>query len=1144
MASNATVHADIDFGNFSDWIEIYNNSDQDINLTGYYLSDDYTNLFMWSFQSGTVVPAHDFLLVYADGFGHGNHTNFKLEKDGEILWLVDSTATIIDSLSFPSQLTDISFGRNSENLQNTGYFEVPTPGEINGTQVYAGISSPPWFSLEGGFYSGPQSIEITTARPGTTIHYTLDGTEPDSNSETITGLLSVTQNTVLRIKTIEENFLPSPSVTQSYFIDVPQNLPVISLVTDPGFLFDEATGIYVQGTGGIPGYCTSVPHNVNQDWERPINIELFEMDGTIGLNQMAGVKIFGGCSRVRYPAKSLALYARKQYEKSSFNYQLFPDKNNERYETFILRASADDQPFTLLRDPLTQMLVKDIINVDMQAYRPVVVYINGAYWGIHNLREKINEHYPADNYGVNPDSVDMIKTNPENSWNVIAGSADHYNTMMDYLRNNDITQAPHYEYMKTQMDMDEYINYQIIQIFFGGRDWPGNNIKFWRSREANHNKWRWVLYDLDHMFKEYFSDIMEEATEVDCNCSWPNPPWSTYLFRRLLENNTFKNEFLHRFTIYSSTHFSRDRVHRYIDDLQAVIAPEIPRHIERWGGQKTDLPDNTWVSPIFNSVAAWNNNVQVMRDFTDKRHEMAIKHVNEYFGVSGFAGLATHVQPTGTGRIKIGETVLNDPEFSGDFTSGEVLSFAYIEEPKYHFSHWQVDHLATRDTGLIIQGDQWKYFISWDKPASNWTTVSYNDNQWETGKAQLGYGDGDEETVVSYGDNPNDKIITTWFRKKFFIEDTDLYKRFTLKLLRDDGARIHLNGKEVIRDNMQRWWIDSYATSEDTIAGIEESTWYSFVLNPAMFRNGENVLAVEIHQASGTSSDISFDLELLARSNQPGTQELIYDNAFDLNLLDDTDVTAVLIKDTSILEQVFINEWMASNKSDHTDEFGEFDDWIELYNDGDEAVDLAGFLLSDELPAIDPWQFPDNQSDFTTIPPNGFLVVFADKDPEQGALHADFKLSKDGEEIALLKKIGEDTLVVDHVVFGPQYGNVSSGRTPDASPVFNYMTEATPGTSNLVAAIEPQPIEEIPGDVTLYPVPTYGPLFVRFNETLANQNLPVEIRVFSMTGSMVYATHQQSSSLLSISLENQSKGLYIIQILAGEHRFVKRVILY
>ncbi|MEN8230505.1 MAG: CotH kinase family protein [Bacteroidota bacterium] len=1146
MASNATVHADLDFGSYCDWIEIYNPTDLDIDVTGYYLSDDAANLTMWPFQSGTIIPAHQFLLVYADGTGDGLHTNFKLAKAGEPLMLVGPQSEIIDFITYPAQLTDISYGRSGANFQALGYFDAPTPGEMNGDQILNGISPSPVFSLNGGFYTGIQSVTLTTPG-GATIYYTLDGTEPTNSSQQYTAPIALSQNTVLRAKTLEENLLPGLTITKTYFIDEPQNLPVISLVTDPDHFFSDETGIYVEGTGGIPGYCTTVPHNVNQDWERPVNIELFEKDGTIGLNQMAGVKIFGGCSRVRYPMKSLSLFARKEYETASFNYPLFPDKSSEEYETFILRASADDQPFTLFRDPLTQMLVKDVIDVDIQAYRPMVVYINGEYWGIHNMREKINEHYIEDNYGVNPDSVDLLMRNPEESWNVISGSADHYNAMMDYLSTNDITQKSHYDYMKSQMDMDEYISYQVIQIFFGGRDWPGNNIKYWRSREAPHKKWRWILYDLDHMFKEYFSDIMEEATEVDCGCVWPNPPWSTYLFRRLLENEEFKNEFTQRFAIYSTTHFSRERLHSFIDQLQAVLAPEIPRHIERWGGQKTNLPDNTWVSPIFNSVSEWEANVQVMRDFTDTRHELAMKHLSDYFGTSGYAALEASIEPAGAGHISIGATLVTGDSFSGEFPGGEMLSVEWKEGSGYLFSHWELDYYETKDTSLITQGDEWKYFISRETPDLNWTATEYDDNHWESGLAQLGYGDGDEQTVVDFGGDPGNKIVTTWFRKKFVIEDTSKYKRYSLNLLRDDGARVFVNGLVVIRDNMQRWAVGSNATAESVVDAPDESAWLHYTLNPALFRNGDNVIAVEIHQGAVTSSDISFDLQLVARSNQTGTLDTVYENGMVIELVDDTKLTAIVITDTSRIENVFINEILASNNAIHMDEMGEFEDWVELYNAGEEAVDLGGLFLADSLPALHPWQFPMDQPDVTTMPPNGFMVVYVDNDPEQGPLHADFKLGKAGEEVALLQKIGQDTLILDHVVFGTQIRNITYGRYPDGTPVFKYMTETTPVAPNIYWAvgIDPDPsASEDEMALSVYPVPTNDLLYVKLNESLSNRDLQVEVSVYSITGKKIYSSLHHPSQLISLSLGNQPAGLYLLRVSAGGQMFVKRVVVH
>ncbi len=1146
LASNASVHADLDFREYVDWIELYNYSDEDFDLSGHFLSDDASNPQMWEFQSGTVISARSFLLVYADGTGFGLHTNFSLAREGEKILLLDPLSGIIDSLTYPEQRSDISYGISRDG-QSRGYFESPSPGSVNDTELAEGYAPTPVFSKKSGFYPAYISVAINTGDPAVSIHYTTNGKSPKQSDPLYSGPLEIRETTVLRAKAFKEDMLDGFVVTHSYFINEEQNLPVISLATNPANFFSDEYGIYVEGTSGTAGYCTDVPHNVNQDWERAVNIELIEKDGSSGLNQMAGVKIFGGCSRVRYPIKSLAFYARQEYEASSFNYQLFPDKPSDRYENFILRASADDQPFTLFRDPLAQMLVKDVINVDVQAYRPVVVYINGEYWGIHNIREKINEHYAEDNFGVNPDSVDMVKRNPEYEYSVIHGSADHYNNMIQYLEDNDISQDQHYEYINTQMDMDEYLNYQIIQIFFGARDWPGNNIKYWRSREGNFQRWRWVLYDLDHVFKEYFSDIMDEATMEDCQCDWPNPPWSTYLFRRLLENESFKQEFLRRFAIYSTTHFSRDRLHEYIDNMQAELAPEIPRHIERWGGQKSELPDNTWMSPIFSSVEEWEANVDVMRHFADTRHEMAMKQVMNHFGMEALNTLQAKVEPADKGQVLLGGTLISKADFSGEFSQGTHISAEAIPGPGYLFSHWISQDLEQSGTALIASGDQWKYLVSKNTPGADWKDPGFDDGNWESGPSQLGYGEGDEATQIGYGGDPDNKFITSWFRKSIIIEDTTLYSGYMLKLMRDDGVRVFINGTEIVRDNLQRWSTGATATAQSNISGAAEVEWLSFRINPSIFNPGENLFAVEIHQSAPTSSDLSFDLELMALSLEEGPEIRMDENKLSFDLFSGKKLTAIMIPVNEKIENLHINEIMASNVNHLQDEMGEYEDWIEIYNSGEKSIDLAGLFLTDNMQDEEAWVFPTQNPELTSIEAKGFLLVYADNEPLDGPLHANFKLSRSGEEVVLYQMLGEETHIIDQLVFGEQSSDVSFGRFPDAAPRLEFMSFATPtaantlGTGNGEEDLTAKDDEE---SVSIYPVPTDGPLHIRFTEKLAREDLPVRIMVHDMSGRLIMDSEHRSSSLISLSLTEQARGLYLVRIISPQQSFVKTAVVH
>lgn len=1144
MASNATTHADPDFGNFSDWIELYNASGQDVDLSGHFLSDDPGNPVMWEFQSGSILAAKSYIVVYADDIGAGLHSNFKLSAEGEQVLLFDPQGLIIDSLSFPPLTSDISYGRNQAQPEEVGFFATPSPGEANGLELLAGICPPPLASLPGGLYQGPRSIQVDAQGEGFLVHYTLDGSEPTQASPLFPPTLQLDTTTVLRVRSFAPDYLPGPVKTWTYFIDEEQHLPIVSLVTDPDHFFSDSTGIYVEGTAGVPGYCTEVPHNVNQDWERPVNIELYETDGRVALNQAAGASIFGGCSRVRYPIKSLALYARKSYGKGSFDYKIFPDKSNDSYQSFVLRAAADDQPFTLFRDGMAQMLVKDVIDVDVQAYRPAVLYINGQYWGIHNLREKINEHYVADNFGVDPDSVDLLSQNPENPGNVMAGDAEHYLAMIQYLKDHDITMEEHYAHLKSQMDVNEYINYQVIQVFLGGQDWPGNNIKFWRSKTAPNNRWRWILFDLDHLLKTYHLNIMEVATEEDCGCDWPNPPWSTYLFRRLLENPEFRHEFTQRFALYANSHFSRERIHSLIDSMQAVLAPEIPRHIERWGGQKTSLPDNTWVQPIFNSVEEWESHVQLMRDFTDTRHEIALKQLKEALGSADFVSLGLKITPPGTGAVQCAGMDIRDSVPTASIPYGEAISLRAQAEPGYRFSHWEVQSLVAKDSSVIARGDLWKYLVSPSTPDPQWTSLSYDDSHWSEGFAQLGYGEGDAQTVLDYGGDPQNKIITYWFRKTIALEDSSAYQRYMLKLLRDDGARIFVNGLEVIRDNMQRWAVGASATALRTISGEEENQWLSFDLNPALFHTGENVVAVEIHQASKSSSDLSFDLELVARSRRPGPLDSLHQLQLDFMLEEDMEVLAHMIPDTLEIRDLYINEILSSNSTGLLDEAEEYEDWIELYNAGEHAVDLAGLFLADTFPADQAWVFPPGMPEITTIGAREFMVVYADNDINQGPLHANFKLSRAGEEVVLLQKMGSEIRVIDHLMFGSQAANVSFGRIPDGSPVLEFMTIPSPAASNYLdhtGAWETRKPENV---LSLYPVPTRGKLYLRFNEQWRLKDAELLISIFSMEGRKVHNSQQRSSALIELDLAEHKPGMYIIRIQSDELVVQKQLILY
>lgn len=687
MASNISTIKNPYSGDYSDWFEIYNADTTDIEIKDFYLTDDPNDSRKWQISFTKVMKPGEYMLFWADDIDEYNHTNFKLGRSGEFLGLYDLAGNVIDSISFGYQEDDLSYGRNPADVQSWVYFEFPTPGEPNSDTFYDGRAENPLFSIPGGYYAGSQTLTLSHPDPLNRFYYTTDGTIPDESAYQYTVPILMNSTTAIRVRSFAAGKLPGEIITQTYLINEDVNLPVISLVTDPANLFDDEKGIYVIGTNGRPGYCTDKPMNVNQDWERPVNIELYDMQGNMELNQQAGVKIFGGCSRTRYPQKSLALFARGIYGKGSFNAQLFKDKPIYEFESFILRNSADDCRYTMFKDAMGQAILEDT-HIDRQGYRPTEVFINGQYWGIHNIREKLNEHYVAGNFNIDLQEVNLLTRNPADEWNVLYGSGEHYNTMIRYVERQDMIGEEDFAYIESKMDVDNYIDYQIAQIYLSAGDWPGNNIKFWRAASGPLDRWRWIIYDLDNCFIRTERNTLDLATDPWCDCGWPNPPWSTKLFRRALVNETFRNTFIQRYAWHMNTTFHPERVIHYIDSMRDNIAAAIPRHIERWGGQTVPEPES-WIGPTFNSMEEWESHIDRMRRFILERKPHATQHVIDYFSLEGTVLVSIENPFPAQGIIKIADQKMTGTIHTGNYFMNVPLAVKAIPSLGYTFSHWE-----------------------------------------------------------------------------------------------------------------------------------------------------------------------------------------------------------------------------------------------------------------------------------------------------------------------------------------------------------------------------------------------------------------------------------------------------------------------
>lgn len=597
------------------------------------------------------------------------HTNFKISNEGEPIYLFNSENVIIDTIGAVFLTNDISYGRYPDGAEELFYFPIPTPGGTNKGQVSNYTIDSVYFSVAGGYYIGQISVGMSSKGTGGIIRYTSDGSVPNENSSRYIDPVYINKSTVLRAAYFKELNKNNPVSTCTYIFERNNGLPAFSISTDPYNLKDYNYGIYADGPNADP----SDPHfgaNYWMDWERPVGVEFFDDKGIAQLNQQAGVKISGNWSRAR-PQKSMALYARSKYGKGDFDYKFFHDRANDSFESINLRNSGNDWNYSFFRDGLVSEIAKGM-NIDRLAYQPSVVYLNGEYWGILNLREKPTQHYLEENYGVDKSKVNIL----ENNGDVIDGDASDYAKLRNFITARSISEKENYEYVSGKMDIDCFIDYQILEIYIHNGDWPGNNIKFWNTSNG-YSKYRWIIFDTDFGFDLYhnssYINSLEFATEEN-GPSWPNPPWSTMFLRKLIVNDEFKVRFINRFMDCLNTNLESENINNKVDSIASIIDLEMYNHTQKWG--------NTY----YNS---WLNEVEEIKNFNIDRNYTIREYIRSYFGLGSIVSLTINVNDKQGGKVKLNTITPAKYPFTGKYFKGIPVALTAIPEPGYKFVRWE-----------------------------------------------------------------------------------------------------------------------------------------------------------------------------------------------------------------------------------------------------------------------------------------------------------------------------------------------------------------------------------------------------------------------------------------------------------------------
>ena len=621
----------------SDWVEIYNSTGSAVNLGGYGISNNPKNPAKWVFPDISIEPG-EYLLLYAPGSADKAQKknlklNFCISSTGEALFFFDPNGKLIDKLSAGRMRSGQSYGRDGSD--NRYYYADPTPGAPNG-KGYEGITQLPAFSVTPGIYDNAITVAIT-AGEGETIRYTTDCTTPNASSEVYSGELSISKNSVIRAAAFRDGYLSGDVATATYLFrsdGVNHALPVVTLVTDPDNLWNSKTGIYATGDQFDPEAALyadtlksatyyqakfATEEQVDTIWEKPAAFSLFDDNGRQVFTQNVGIRIAGSFGRGR-AQKGFNVIARKEYGKGSMEYPFFENRPYTEYKAVVLRAGAQDQNRSKIRDELASGLLEGTdINILYQAYRPTVLYLNGEYWGVYFMKEKRNRFFVAQHENTeNNVDMDIGKGFKQLTY----GDNSDWVNLYEYATTHDLSASDAYNYVAERMDVDSFMDYMIAQIYTGNTD--TYNFQYYRLKGG---KWKFIFYDFCWGFQS-----PDHETVAYRMGKTPSDVCSAKLFSAMLQNKGWKDSFCRRFAELLNTAFTPERVTGLIDQLYGYVEPEIKREREKFN--KDTFMGVKQPNTNLGTYEGFQSEISKLKNFAQRRPEELKRQLQSNLGLS------------------------------------------------------------------------------------------------------------------------------------------------------------------------------------------------------------------------------------------------------------------------------------------------------------------------------------------------------------------------------------------------------------------------------------------------------------------------------------------------------------------------------
>ncbi|MBK7383603.1 MAG: CotH kinase family protein [Flavobacteriales bacterium] len=674
-AANWTGPTD-SFGQREDWIELFNTTGAVVDLSGWYLSDSQTNNTKWQIPPGSTIPANGRLMVWCSGRGTvaaGTlHPNFKLtQTQGDRAVLSDASANIVDNFLFsePTQ-ADHSWGRTTDGAATWALFQTPTPNAANagGGPYY---TAKPTMSQAAGYYGGAVSVALASTDPTATIRYTTNGFEPTAASTAYAGPINIATTTVLRAKAFGATAgVPASFIeTNTYFVGVTHTIPILSCAGDQAEILLNGTQL-----------------------EPIASMEYFGADG-VQRDEVTGTMNEHGQDTWAYDQRGFDWVSRDQFgQNNGIHYPIFAMSDRDEFQRVIVKAAAGDnyefgpdQP-AHIRDAYVESLSQEgNLKLDERTYEACVVYINGQYWGVYEIREKVDDaDFTKYYYGQGEYDVQFLKT-WGGTWSEFGGAQAQtdWDALRAYIMGNNMGDPTAFAYVDGELSWKSLIDYFCLNSYVVCADWLNWNTGWWRGMDpsGDHKKWGYILWDEDATFGHYtnFTGIPDQSPNADpCTVEdLPNPGGQghTDILEKLINENPMVHDYyVNRYIDLGNTVFSCDFMIPYLDGLIATITPEMTGQVTRWGG----------------TVADWQNNVQVMKNFIEARCVTIQQGLVDCYNLNGPYDVVFNVDPPLSGEIQVNSLTLPTYPFTGTYYGGVTTTLAPLPATGWLFSHWEV----------------------------------------------------------------------------------------------------------------------------------------------------------------------------------------------------------------------------------------------------------------------------------------------------------------------------------------------------------------------------------------------------------------------------------------------------------------------